>query len=262
MGRLGRFLRKTARVARTWLDGGPHGTAVRKLTTLDGHPRPVLLLHGFFSTRRTLDVLERRLRRDGYGVFTLNLGGLRQAYNTRGIDDLADFVRAKVERIYARHPGMGPLTVVGHSKGGMVAAYYVKKLGGWRRVRTVVTLGTPFHGTPRAWLGLPIMALAPSLVQLVPGSRFLRRFHAGRWPTSVRLVSMWSKADRLALWPSPVVDPRGDPQVRNVEVDCLHFEFLTRGGVYAVLRRELAGAEAHGGLGAAPLRVLSGGRRG
>ena len=260
MGQLGRYLRKTLRTARAWLPLGPPDVSVRKLTALDGHPRPVLLLHGFFSTRRTLDILERRLRRDGYGVFTLNLGGLRKAYNTRGIDDLADFVRAKVDRIYARHPGMGPLTVVGHSKGGLVAAYYVKKMGGWRRVRAVVTLGAPFHGTPRAWLGLPVALLAPSLVQLLPGSAFLRRLHEGRWPSHVRLVSMWSKLDTLAVWPSPVLDPQGDPQIRNVEVDCLHFEFLTRKGIYALLRRELRAAEAPAEF--VPLRVMTGGRRG
>jgi triacylglycerol esterase/lipase EstA (alpha/beta hydrolase family) len=259
MGLLARILGKTARAAAAWLPPGRAEVRVRKLTTLDGHPRPVLLLHGFFSTRRTLDILEARLRRDGYGVFTLNLGGLRKAYNTRGIDDLADFVRAKVDRIYARHPGMGPLTVVGHSKGGLVAAYYVKKLGGWRRVRAVVTLGTPFHGTARAWLGLPVAPLAPSLVQLLPGSGFLRRLHEGCWPGQVRLVSIWSRRDRLAIWPSPVLDTQGDPEIRNVEVDCLHFEFLTRQGIYAVLRRELRAAAAL--AGPTPLRVLSGGRR-
>ncbi|HET9553809.1 MAG TPA: alpha/beta fold hydrolase [Anaeromyxobacteraceae bacterium] len=231
-----------------------------KATRLDGHPRPVLLLHGFFSTRRTLDVLERRLRRDGYGVFSLNLGGLRKAYNTRGIDDLADFVRAKVERIYARHPGMGPLTIVGHSKGGLVAAYYVKKLGGWRRTRAVVTLGAPFHGTKRAWLGLPVALVAPSLIQLLPGSAFLRRLDEGLWPPQVKLVSMWSKRDTLAVWPSPVLDPQGPGPVRNVEVDCLHFEFLTRGAVYAVLRRELEATEAPAVH--RPLHVMTGGRTG
>ena len=40
-------------------------------------------------------------------------------------------------------------------KGGLIAAYYGKKLGGWRRTRAVVTLGTPHRGTPLAWLGSP-----------------------------------------------------------------------------------------------------------
>jgi triacylglycerol esterase/lipase EstA (alpha/beta hydrolase family) len=217
---------------------------VERRTDLDAHPHPVLLLHGFFSTRRTFDVLEARLRRDGFGVFSLNLGGLKRAYNTRGIDDLADYVRAKVERIYARHPNLGPLTIIGHSKGGLVATYYVKKLGGWRRTRAVVMMGTPFHGTPMAWLGLPVALLAPSLVQLLPGSRFLRRLHEGRWPPQVRLTSIWSKKDRLAVWPSATLETSDQPQWRNLEVDCFHFEFLTRKRIYAVLRRELASLDA------------------
>jgi triacylglycerol lipase len=263
MGRLDRIIRRAVRAARdaaAALGAEAGTTRVVKATRLDGHPRPVLLLHGFFSTRRTFDVLERRLRRDGYGVFSLNLGGLRRAYNTRGIDDLADFVRAKVERIYARHPGMGPLTIVGHSKGGLVGAYYVKKLGGWRRTRAVVTLGAPFRGTLKAWLGLPFALVAPSLTQLLPGSEFLHRLQEGTWPPQVKLVSIWSKRDGLALWPSPVLDPHGSPQVRNVEVDCLHAEFLTRAGVYAVIRRELEAAERPAER--RPLQVMAGGRTG
>jgi alpha-beta hydrolase superfamily lysophospholipase len=238
MSLLGTLLDEARRATAEVLDVASRNRVERR-TDLDGHPRPVLLLHGFFSTRRTLDVLEARLRRDGYGVFTLNLGGLRRAYNTRGIDDLADYVRAKVERVYARHPGMGPLTIVGHSKGGLVAAYYVKKLGGWRRARAVVMLGTPFHGTPMAWLGLPAALLAPSLPQLLPGSSFLARLHAGHWPPQVSLTSIWSRRDRLAPFPSAVLDTAGEPRWKNVEVDCLHLEFLTRARVYAALRREL-----------------------
>jgi triacylglycerol lipase len=164
-----------------------------------------------------------------------------------------------VERVYAHHPGLGPLTIVGHSKGGVVAAYYVKKLGGWRRARAVVTLGAPFHGTPKAWLGLPIALLAPSIPQLLPGSAFLRRLDEGRWPPQVRLSSLWSRRDTLAIWPSPVVDPKGSPLIRNVEVDCLHLEFLTRKGIYHSLRAELERAVAPG---REPLTVMRGGRTG
>src|SRR5512144_3197882 len=171
---------------------------VEKRTDFRDCPRPVLLLHGWLSARRTFEVLERRLRRDGYGVFSLDLGGLRGSSIGRGVDDLADLVRAKVERIYARNPGLGPLTIVGHSKGGLIAAYYVKKLGGWRRTRAVVTLGTPHRGTPRAWLGIPFALLARSLVQMIPGSPFLARLLDGPWPTQVRLTSIWSREDEAS----------------------------------------------------------------
>jgi pimeloyl-ACP methyl ester carboxylesterase len=220
----------------------------------------VLLLHGWLSSRRTFDVLERRLRRDGYGVFSLDLGSLRASFTGRGIDDLADLVRAKIERIYARYPGLGPLTIVGHSKGGLIAAYYVKRLGGWRRTRAVVTLGTPHRGTPLAYLGLPLAPLARSLVQMAPGSPFLARLHDGPWPTQVRLASIWSRRDGASPYPCCVVDTHGLPQLANVEVDTDHRGLLTRKKAYEAIARELRIAEEEAPVVRGPLTAVAGGR--
>jgi len=41
--------------------------------------------------------------------------------------------------------------VVGHSMGGLIARYYVQRLGGHERVHTLVTLGTPHEGTAMAY---------------------------------------------------------------------------------------------------------------
>jgi pimeloyl-ACP methyl ester carboxylesterase len=220
----------------------------------------VLLPHGWFSARNTFDILERRLRRDGYGVFSLDLGGARSSFLGRGIDDLADLVRTKVERIYARYPGLGPLTIIGHSKGGLIATYYVKKLGGWRRTRAVVTLGTPHRGTPRAWLGVPFALVARSLVQMIPGSPFLARLLDGPWPTQVRLVSLWSRQDGASPYPACVVDTHGLPQLANVEVEGDHRAFLVRKRTYQVILRELRAAEADAPVVRGPLTGMAGGR--
>jgi len=147
-------LERQVRYLAGYLDFEPPGPSPRA-ADFDNARRPVLLLHGFLATRRAVEVLERRLRRDGFTVFSFNLGGVQQLLR-RGIDDLALHVRTKVERLYGRHPGMGPLTIIGHSQGGLVGAYYVKKLGGWRRTRSLITLGTPHHGTPAAWAALPL----------------------------------------------------------------------------------------------------------
>ena len=257
-----RAIRRAARVveqiARDLEPGALNG--VEKRTDLRDHPRPVLLVHGWFSYRRTFDVLERRLRRDGYGVFSLDLGGARASFLGRGIDDLADLLRAKIERIYARYPGLGPLTIVGHSGGGLVAAYYVKKLGGWRRTRAVVTLGTPHRGTPRAWLGLPVALLARSLVQMIPGSPLLARLHDGPWPAQVRLVSIWSREDGASPYPGCVIDTHGLPHLGNVEVAGDHRAFLVRKRIYEVILGELRAAEADAPVVRGPLTGLEGGR--
>ena len=254
-----RVAKHVDRVARA-LDMPGVGNRTEKRTDFSRCDRPVLLLHGFLSSRRTFDVLERRLRRDGYGPFTLDLGGLGRTLNTRGIDDLADFVRAKVERIYARNPALGPLTIVGHSKGGLVAAYYVKKLGGWRRARAVVTLGTPHHGTPVAYLGLPLAPIASSVWQMLPGSPFLARLHDGPWPAQVRLTSVWSRLDPWAPYPTGLVETHGLPHLSNVEVHGDHRSFLTSKRHYEVLVRELRAAEADAPVVRGALTGMRGGR--
>jgi triacylglycerol lipase len=232
-----------------WSDAA--GAPVPRVTDFTRCQRPVLLLHGFFATRRSFEVLERRLRRDGYCVFSLDLGGLRRTFNTRGIDDLADFVRAKVERIYSRNPGMGPLTIIGHSKGGLIGAYYVKKLGGWRRTRALVTMGTPHQGTPAAYAALPLGIFAHSVWQMTPMSPFIRRLQRGAWPPGVRFTSLYSKDDRLAPYPSTLIETFGLPYLTNVEVEAHgHREFLYKKRVYDVLLAELRAGEA-----AAPVKL-------
>ncbi|HUB09049.1 MAG TPA: alpha/beta fold hydrolase [Myxococcales bacterium] len=208
-------------------------------------PKPVLLIYGFLGTRRSFEVIERRLRRDGYCVFSINLGGMFDAFNTHGIDETAERVRDKIERLYARYT-LGPLSIIGHSKGGLIGRYYVKRLGGHKRVQTLVTLGTPHNGSPTAYLGVAFMgAVAPSVWQMTPMSPFIRRLKMGRFPDHVRLASLYSKQDRFCPFPSALLETDGQANLQNVELkDCAHREFLTKKRVYDVIRRELEAGEA------------------
>jgi triacylglycerol lipase len=218
---------------------------------------PVLLLHGFLATSRSMAALERRLERDGFRVFSLTLGG---RFNTRSIEAQAVVVRDEVERMWAREPDLQPLTVIGHSLGGLVASWWVKRLGGHRRVRTVVTLGTPHGGTLTAWAGILLAWLMPAVVQMLPGSAFLRRLGETRWPARVALVSLYSRRDRVAPWPSSLLDAAKLPQARNVEVDGGHSDYLLKKGIYLIMRNELrraAAREARPALAAAAAAASS-----
>jgi triacylglycerol lipase len=233
-------LRRKVRYLRGYFDFDVTGNRVRRRTDFQDCPRPVLLLYGLLSTRRSCEVLERRLRHDGYGVFSIDLGGLAGAFNTRGIDESAELVRDKVERLYARYP-LGPLSIIGHSKGGLIGRYYIERLGGDARVRTLVTLATPHLGTPSAYLGCAAFGLfAPSVWQMTPKCTFLRRLNMGPWPEDVRLVSVYSRADACTPFPSgrlPLPEARN---VENVELPGLrHRDFLVAASAYAVVRRAL-----------------------
>lgn len=217
------------------------GNEIVRQTDFADCPRPVLLLYGFLGTRRVFDVLERRLRRDGFCVWSINLGGLFDAFNTRGIDDCAESVREKVERLYARYE-LGPLSIIGHSKGGLIGRYYVKRLGGDRRVRNLITLGTPHNGTPTAYLGCATIGLlAKSVWQMTPMSPFIRRLKIGAFPRQVRFVSIYSKLDRASPFPSCILEDDRADNLFNIEVNGVtHQEFVYKRSVYEVVRQQLA----------------------
>ena len=90
----------------------------------EAHP-PVLLLHGYLGTRGSMYILERRLNDDGICVFSFNLGSL----NVRDIRTSAFLIHRKIESILAQTP-VKKIDIIGHSMGGLIGLYYVKKLGG------------------------------------------------------------------------------------------------------------------------------------
>jgi pimeloyl-ACP methyl ester carboxylesterase len=236
-----RKLKKQARDVAGYFSLDRKSNEIVRRTDFAQCPRPVLLIYGFWSTRRVFEVMEARLRKDGYGVFSINLGGLFDAFNTRGIDESAEKVRDKVERLYARYD-LGPLSIIGHSLGGLVGRYYVKRLGGDKRVKTLITLGTPHHGTPLAYAGVLLTGLvAQSPWQMTPMSPFIRRLKIGKFPEGVRLVSVFSKADRVSPFPTSLVETDQGDNLFNVEVPNVgHHELLRKRSVYEVIRRELA----------------------
>lgn len=218
-------------------------------------PELVLLLHGFFQTRNIWEVMEDRLRYDGFGVISFQLGGLMQQYNTRPIEALAHLVSEKVERLAERH-GFEALHVVGHSKGGLIARQWVQHQGGDKRVKSVTTLGTPHHGTPTAIVGVALMGLGllPSSARdLLPRSRVISNLAHDTFPAHVPLTSIYSREDVVCPHWCSVLRPRtGETSMTNVQVRGVgHSQLVWDPGVYRVVRERLHDAsrlwsERHG----------------
>ncbi len=241
------FLRRLRPFVRRWFRSGADllAAATTRRGIVVTRPagrthRPVLLLYGFLQNGRVLSALHRRLTRDRFTVFTVHLGGLLNTFNTHGIPNLAGLVRDEVERL-CRETGVRRLAIVGHSEGGLVARYYVKKLGGHRRVTHLVTLGTPHHGTPLAYIGIVALgALARSVWQMTPMSPFIRELKRGRFPSSVKLTSIYSRNDRIAPYPSCLLELKPGERTCNIEIDRVgHVGLLLSGAAHEVVRAEL-----------------------
>lgn len=218
------------------------GNQIERRATLKDCKNPVLLVYGFGATRRTFSILERRLYNDGYTVFSINLGGIFGTFNTNAVEELAAHIDQKIERLYKKYNFRGKLSIISHSKGGLIGHYYVKRLGGDRRVKLLITLGTPHNGNPWALLALftPAAIVCKSIRQMTPMSAFIRRLKLGKFPKKVKMFSVYSKDDQVCLYPGSVVEEAEN--VKNVEIDSVsHSEFLIKKSVYHVIKHALDG---------------------
>ena len=93
-------------------------------------------------------------------------------------------------------------------------------------------------------------------------SPFIRRLERGAWPPGVRFTSMHSKDDKVAPFPSTLIETHGLPYLRNVEVDAHgHREFIYKKRVYDRILAELREGEAAAPVKLGTLTLLPGGAR-
>lgn len=190
---------------------------------LDPARPPVLLIHGFLGTRGSMYMLERRLVESGFVVVSFNIGTL----NVRDIRRSAFMIHRKIERVLAQTP-FQKIDIIGHSMGGLIGLYYVKKLGGHARVRRLVMMGTPVRGTWMALAGVATLGLwSTSSWQLLPRSRFLDELAQGPIPPEVDVYTLAAARD----WVVPLKTTRL-PGTNTVTVPLGHSSLVVSDDVY------------------------------
>lgn len=208
----------------------------------------VLLLHGFFQTRNIWEVMEDRLRHDGYAVMSFNVGGLFYRFNTHPVDHVAQLVADKVESLTRKH-GFSHIHIIGHSKGGLVGRRYIQHYGGEKRVKSLITLGTPHHGTWTALLAtipFSVVGLGGSVSELLPSSATIRNLTRESFPDDIPLTSIYSRADLVCPWWHAALHPSPQQRdIRTVEVQGVgHSELTWSPAVYREAKRALDDATA------------------
>jgi triacylglycerol lipase len=170
---------------------------------------PILLIHGIVDNHTVFTLLHRALRRRGFATVSSYDYGLL----TRDIPAAAKLLGKAIEKL-AANSGYERIHVVGHSLGGLIARYYVQRLGGDARVHTLVTLATPHQGTE---IARPLRML-PLLDQLTPESSVIRELAEPAPGCRTRFVVFYSDIDHV-VWPSRNARlDHPDLQVRNISV--------------------------------------------
>ncbi|MEU2964977.1 alpha/beta fold hydrolase [Streptomyces ardesiacus] len=202
---------------------------------------PVVLLHGFIDNRSVFLLLRRSLAQHGrHAIESLNYSPL-----TCDIRTAAELLGRHVEEICER-TGSERVDVVGHSLGGLIARYYVQRLGGDRRVRTLVTLGTPHSGTKV----VPLANAHPIVRQMRPGSAVIEELTRPAPGCRTRFVSFWSDLDHVMDPLETACLTHPDLDTENVRVSGIgHLALPVHPAVATGIRQALdtSGAETEAG---------------
>lgn len=134
----------------------------------------------------------------GYDIIEINFDGL--ARTTDSPRKYAELVEVKVEEMYdaleEEYEG-AEIVVVGHSMGGMVARYFVEKLGYEEQVDRLITFGSPHQGTRVAMpFALPILGTEGAR-DLSPGSQFLETLNREGLSEEVDYAAVYTLNDPL-----------------------------------------------------------------
>ncbi|MDE2365093.1 MAG: alpha/beta hydrolase [Hyphomicrobiales bacterium] len=172
----------------------------------DGHP--VLVLPGLLASDRSTTPLRRFLANRGYAVSGWEMGnnfGLRE-----GVEEgLAALVKGTTDR-HGRK-----VSIVGWSLGGLYARQLAKLFPD--EVRSVISLGSPFNGSPRA-------TNAWRVYEFVSGHKAEadeRQMHGHlEEAPSVPTTAIFSRTDGVCAW--QVCMEKETPHTENIEVQGSH----------------------------------------
>jgi pimeloyl-ACP methyl ester carboxylesterase len=167
----------------------------------DGHP--VLVLPGLVASDASTGLLRRYLKDRNYEVHGWGLG--RNLGPRAGVEDA---MIARIETLYDQSGGR-KVSLVGWSLGGVYARLLANRMP--ERVRSVITLGSPFTGSPRA-------SNAWRVYEGVSGqsAEDPPRMNHVRPTPPMPATSIFSRTDGIVAWQCSV-DEIG-PTSENIEV--------------------------------------------
>lgn len=149
---------------------------------------PIILVHGYLNTNTGWIDLRKKLEEAGYGpVYAPTLHSSSQDIRQSAfqIGEAVEYVR--------QENGGKPVILIGHSMGGIIAAYCAQHVAPEGSVRAVVTLGTPIRGTKTASI-----AFGRAALQMKKDSHFLTRLCAQIcYQPKAEFFCLGSKADEV-----------------------------------------------------------------
>jgi triacylglycerol lipase len=164
------------------------------------HRPTVILIPGVHEKWQVLKTIADPISLTGCPVYVVE----RLGYNTKAIDYSAKLIRKLIEE-----KNLNNIIIVAHSKGGLIAKYLLAFDNKDERVKKVITIATPFHGSQLAEF-LPVKAYK----ELKPGSPMIEKLN---FQTAVnnKIISIFGTFDNH-VWPTESCRLE---RAKNIQVD-------------------------------------------
>lgn len=178
---------------------------------------PLVLVHGLWDSPRLFRRLEERL---GGRRAPLLAPHLAHGLGAVPITALAERLGSRIEAAFGVAQ---PIDLLGFSMGGVIARCWIQLLGGRRRTRRFLSVGSPQQGTLLAspWPG----SLLASVADMKPGSALLQRLNTDpRGLAGIDCCSFYCAADLMVVPGWRAVLPLG----RRIRVPVLSHRQLIR----------------------------------
>ncbi len=174
-----------------------------------GDDHPVLVLPGFLASSRSTKPLRKFIQDLGYRAHRWKLG-----YNMGYSHELHDGMRERVTELVERYNSK--ISIIGWSLGGIYARELAREMPDI--VRQVISMGSPFRGTPESSNAERIFQLfAATPYEEIPASFLENLAVAPPVPTT----ALYTRGDGVVAWQSTVeVSDRDD--VENIHVGGAH----------------------------------------
>ena len=188
---------------------------IRPGTFLGGDGTPVVFVPGVYETWRFLQPLIERVNRSGHPVHVLDFAKWNSGPVIRTAEDVI---------VYLESHDLRNVTIVAHSKGGLVGKYVMAAAAGRDRVSGMLAVASPFSGSRYARY-----LVLPGLRMFSPRDQTILAL-ARQDDVNARIVSMYGCFDPHIPGGSEL------PGAKNIELDAGgHFRVLAHPRVFAEL---------------------------
>ena len=113
---------------------------------MNSYSRPIVLIHGLWNTSNIFKFIANELDKYSYDYFAPTLE------HDLGRISIIDLTKSLNDLIINRYGSHTEIDILGFSMGGIIGSYWIKKFGGYKRIKKFITVGSPHRGTLTAQL--------------------------------------------------------------------------------------------------------------